>query len=168
MVVREKVLIKLYFYTHMTSQQTHIDPSINPYWTFKRTELTHQQPHGPTNTLESSAYTNDISLTHKRNPKYLHDLHINHNKLTTSRLRKKNEHSLILPFSTYPKIPIPVWVSITVGHRQISIHFWILWNRHSTTEKKSDFHMTPYVEIWFPHDPPMKKLFHIDHFHRKF
>ena len=30
-VVREKVLIQLYFYTHMTSQKTHIDPSMNPH-----------------------------------------------------------------------------------------------------------------------------------------
>ena len=29
-----------------------------------------------------------------------------------------------------------------------------LWNRRCTNEKKSDFRMTPHVEIWFSHDPP--------------
>ena len=60
------------------------------------------------------------------------------------------------------KIVIPVWVTSSNGHGEISIHFqkiceiviallkrnlisaWgVMW--------KSDFHMTPHAEIWFPH-----------------
>ena len=67
------------------------------------------------------------------------------------------------------KTYIPVWVSISDGHWEISIHFQKICEIVGcTSEKKSDFHMTHeeiifklllfdeffgHVEIWFPHDP---------------